>query len=264
MSHTLKQLIALFCDETDSPFHNLQYQVRVKHQRLLERISREHGNHDLHNIRARNLLAWHKSWMSGGKTAMARALVSQLRVLFRFGATLLEDPECLRLLNTLREIRFPKNLPRKPRMTIDQVKAVRVKAHWRGWGSIALAQALQFTLMLRQKDVIGEWVPLTEPGTSDTKTERHGKWLRGLRWSQIDENMILRNNHDGIEFDLRAPMVIEELALYSRTPVVRLTRAALPALGPMIVCEVTGYPYLTAEFRRNGKSWRNLRESLAM
>jgi hypothetical protein len=97
-------------------------------------------------------------------------------------------------------------------------------------------------------------VPLTEPGRSDTKTERNGKWLRGLRWSQIDENMILRNNHGDIEFDLKlAPMVIEELALYSRTPIVRLTRAALPAFGPMIVCEITGYPYLTAEFRRK---WR--------
>ena len=36
-----------------------------------------------------------------------------------------------------------------------------------GWYSIALAQALQFELLLSQKDVIGEWVPVTEPGKSD-------------------------------------------------------------------------------------------------
>jgi hypothetical protein len=33
-----------------------------------------------------------------------------------------------------------------------------------GWHSIALAQAIQFDCALRQKDVIGEWVPESEPG----------------------------------------------------------------------------------------------------
>lgn len=124
--------------------------------------------------------------------------------------------------------------------------------------------------MLSQKDVIGEWVPLSEVGASDIikpsgdnlwsrrRNSKGGKWLPGLLWSQIDESLILRRREkDGdIEFDLKvAPMVLEELALYSRTPIARLTRAALPTSGPMILCEVTGWPYLTAEFRRK---WRIL------
>jgi hypothetical protein len=48
-------------------------------------------------------------------------------------------------------------------------------------------------------------------------------------------------------------MVLEEFALHVQTPILRLTRAALPASGPMIICETTGYPYPTAEFRRK---WR--------
>lgn len=144
MSYTLKQLIDLFRDAPDSSFQNLKYQVRIKHQRQLAQISREHGDCCLSDIRARNLLAWHKTWTSDGRVAMAQALISRLRMLFRFGAILLEDQECLRLSNTLRETRFPKPSPRRHRMTLEQVVAVRVKAHWRGWWFIALAQALQF------------------------------------------------------------------------------------------------------------------------
>jgi site-specific recombinase XerD len=119
-------------------------------------------------------------------------------------------------------------------------------AHEFAWHSIALAQALQFELMLRQKDVIGEWVPVAEPGDSGVE-DAGQKWLRGLRWDEIDQNMVLRHvtskRQKEIEIDLSSvPMVIEELALIPR-------RAA----GPIVICEVTGLPYSTAEFRRK---WR--------
>ncbi len=260
MSCTLKQLIERFCEDQESSFQNLRYQVRVKHQRLLTRISREHGDCQLRNIRARNLMAWHKAWKSGGKIAIAHALVARLRVLFRFGATLLEDNECIRLLNILSQTRFPNAVSRNLRITAEQVRAVRVKAHRRGWDSIALAQALQFELMLSQKDVIGEWVPISEPDTSAVIGQK-GKWLTGLRWEEIDKDMILRRNQSSekgkeVEFDLKlAPMVIEEFALWSRTPIAKLNRAALSAIGPIVLCEITAYPWSTAEFRRK---WRIL------
>ena len=44
--------------------------------------------------------------------------------------------------------------------------------------------------MLRQKDVIGEWVPRSEPGPSDIWNSDGEKWLRGLRWQEIDGNLI--------------------------------------------------------------------------
>ena len=148
--------------------------------------------------------------------------------------------------------------PRVERLTADQAVALRAKAHGKKWHTMALAQSLQFELMLRQKDVIGEWVPMSEPGISPVADTTKGKWLMGLRWDEIDENMILRHNTSkrgkDIEVDLKlAPMVLEELALHSQTPIGKLTRAALPASGPMIICEITGVPYTTAEFRRK---WR--------
>jgi hypothetical protein len=123
-------------------------------------------------------------------------------------------------LNALRETRFPKSLPRNLRMTVEQVKAVRVKAHWQHWDTMAMAQALQFELMLRQKELIGEWIPISEPGASKVTNDSERKWLMGLCWEQIDENLILRHNHssekgEDIKFDLKlAPMVLEEF----RTP----------------------------------------------
>jgi hypothetical protein len=154
---------------------------------------------------------------------------------------------------------FPKELASQSANEVEQVKAVRVKAHWQHWDTMAMAQALQFELMLRQKEVIGEWIPISEPGASKVTNDSERKWLMGLCWEQIDENLILRHNHssekgEDIKFDLKlAPMVLEEFALHVQTPIVRLTRAALPASGPMIICETTGYPYSTAEFRRK---WR--------
>jgi len=58
---------------------------------------------------------------------------------------------------------------------------------------------------------LGEWVPVAEPDTSDVLRDED-KWLRGLRWSEIDENFILRHvtskNNKPIEVDLElAPMV---------------------------------------------------------
>ena len=142
-------------------------------------------------------------------------------------------------------------------MTREQAVAHRVEAHRRGWYYMALAQALQFELMLGQRDAIGEWVPLTEPDGSDVVGPR-GKWINGLRWEEIDQNLILHHTsgkrRKKIHADLnRAQMVLEELALLSNTPIRNLSRDVLPASGPVVLCEVTGWPYLTSEFRRK---WR--------
>ena len=63
-------------------------------------------------------------------------------------------------------------------------EAIRALAPSIGRRSLGLAQAFQFDLMLRQKDVIGEWVPMGEPGNS-TVLREDKKWLRGSKWSEI-------------------------------------------------------------------------------
>lgn len=255
---TLRELINKYQTDADSTYHKKRYAVRKNHDITLKRMVAKHGDVALTDIKARLLLAWHKEWSNDGqKIAIAHAFIGHLRTLFGFGVTLLEDPECERLVGVMHLMRFPMPKARTERLTADQAVAHRAKAHWRGWDTMALAQACQFELMLRQKDVIGEWVPLSEPGISATVGPK-GKWLMGLRWEEIDQSLILKHTTSkrgkDIEVDLKlAPMVLEELALHSKTPIAKLTRESLPASGPLIICEVTGFPYSTAEFRRK---WR--------
>jgi hypothetical protein len=247
---TIKSLMNCYQTDPDSTYHKKRYAVRKNHDITYRKMVERHGHEDLADIKGRVLLAWHKEWSDGGvKVAMAHAFIGHLRTLFAFGATILEDPECERLCGVLHKMRFQAPKPRTERLTADQAVLIRkvAREHF-GWESIALAQALQFDLMLRQKDVIGEWVPTTEPGISDV-TKGTDKWLRGLRWSEIDENLILTHTTSKRDKELvlnlkLAPMVMEEFELGICTQT---------AKGPLIICEVTGLPFTTAEFRRK---WR--------
>lgn len=253
MGYTLKSLIALYRTDTHSPFLRLGYQSRVKQDRMLERISEKHGHLQLRGVKSKTLLAWYKDWSSGGRIAAGHALIGRLRTLFRFGFTILDDEECLRLLEVLRESRFRTQGPRLVQLTAEHVKAIRTEAreHF-GWYSIALAQALQFELRLNQKDVIGEWVPIAEPEESDV-VWRGQKWIRGLCWSNIDKDLILRHAAGSggrlIEADLKtAPMILYELG--GRHQILRLVTEGR---GPIVINDVTGMPWSTAEYRRK---WR--------
>lgn len=265
MSYTLKQLIDHYRNNPESSLSKIQYQVRVKQERLLARIDREHGGHELQSIRAPTLLWWHRQWESGGKVAMARSLLDRLRVLFKFGATILDDQECRRLCFALEEIQLQKPTSRSEFMTLEHARAICATANVNfGWHSIALAQALQFECNLQQKDVIGELVPSSEPGVSAVVL--HGrKWLRGIVWQEIDEDLILRHltgkKQKMTEVDLKcARMVVDELQrqvgteplimVNEITKSVTVNRHLLPSSGPVVYCDTNGLPWSTAEFRR--------------
>jgi hypothetical protein len=78
-------------------------------------------------------------------------------------------------------------------------------------------QAFQFECTLRQKDVIGEMGAAVRARRVGRHHPRQ-KWLRGIVWQEIDENLILRHvtskKQKMTEVDLKlAPMVMEELQL---------------------------------------------------
>lgn len=253
MSITLADLITAYRADPSSTYRRLRYHVRVRHDQMLARVCEQHGTFALSDINARLVLAWHQEWMGGEhgtKVAIAHAFVAQLRTLFSFGATLLEDPGCDRLSGVMHKLRFASPPPRTERLTAEQAIAVRKAAHELGLPSIAFAQALQFECILRQKDIIGELIPVEEPGIG--LAHKHGKkWMRGLLWSEIDENLILRHvtskKQKLIEVDLRnAPMVIEELSFLCHVD-------PGPKSGPIIICEYSGRPFIAGEFRRK---WR--------
>jgi hypothetical protein len=270
---TLRTLINCYQTDADSPYQKNRFHVRQNRDSLLRRINQRHGTEQLSDIKARVLLAWHKDWSAdGAKLATGSAIIRQLRALFSFGATLLEDEQCERLCGVMNKMRFAGTKPRGKSVTADHANAIRAAAHNHfHWHSIALAQAFQFECTLRQKDVIGEYVPLDEPGISDVVTNKYGKWLRGIRWEEIDDNLILKHvtskKQKLTEVDLKlAPMVMEELALLAAlkssdplvvvneiTKKVTVNRHLLPATGPVILCDVTQWPWSGNEYRRK---WR--------
>lgn len=246
---SIASLVECYKSDLDSTYRKLRYRTRENYNTLLRRITRDRGLERIADLKARHFLRWHEEWSEGGKVAMGHCMIGMLRTLFSFGSTILDSLECRAAKSLLHDMRFKMGSGRKERMTADQAVAVRAQAHLMGLHSIALAQAFQFELMLRQKDVIGEWVPQNEPGTSEVLAG-NDKWLCGLRWSEIDQNLILRHTTSKrgkeIEVNLRlAPMVMEELALL----------ADRPASGPVVISEITGLPWTNYEFRRQ---WRKV------
>jgi hypothetical protein len=271
---TLSSLIRCYQTDPDSTYHKLRYKVRLHSDSLCKRLIADHGHEDLGDIKGRTILSWHRTWTGGDdkkvgpKTAMGSAFVGKLRTLFTFGRSILEIEECRRLGEVMHDLKFEGTKHRKVRITAQQADAVRYKARLHfGWFAIALGQAFQFECTLRQKDVVGEWVPIAEEGVSDI-IDSGEKWLRGIRWEEIDDNLILRHvtskKQKPVVVDLKlAPMVIEELVEFAggqqilvtdpTTKKVAVNRHLLPATGPVLLCDTNGLPWTDAEYRRK---WR--------
>lgn len=244
---TLRKLIRRYQKDPLSRWHQLRYATRKNHRNLLRQIERRYGATKLRNIKARTLLQWHAEWLDGTKHWAARAFIKKLRTVLGFGLTILEDKHCARIRQVMSAMRFPGAPRRKVRITADQALAVIAVAHRRGWHEIALAQALQFELMLRQKDVIGEWLPVDEDAKGHL-VDGDWKWCRGLLWQEIDRHLVLRHQTSKTGklavFDLKlAPMVMGELRRVGK----------LPPAGPVIIDRATGQPCRAFMFRRR---WR--------
>jgi len=237
---SMTSLIAGYKSHPDSGYQKLGYQTRVSYDGLLRRVEREFGPEQVGNVDAERLLHAHTGWTADGTVAMGHSLIGMMRRLATFGSTILKDRACRELRVTLHDMKFPVVRRKKGHLTAVQANAVRAKAHEMKLPSIALAQAFQFECGLGQKDVIGEWVPISEQPPSGVINGKM-KWLGGIRWSDID-NLILRltiSTGKNIQIDLRhMPMVMAELARRE------------PGGVPVVVYEKDGLPYQAYTFRR--------------
>jgi hypothetical protein len=248
---TLRSLANLYC--TSSSFLNLRYKTRKHYEVLVKFIVDEWGDKKIADWKLQDIERLYEGWVRTRTESMGRSLIVMLRIIIYFGADTLHISECEHLSVVLHRMRFPVLKARSERITSEQVVRIRGAAHSIGRPSIALAQAFQSDCNLRQTDCIGEWVPTNEPGESEL-FDAGNKWIRGLRWDEIDENLILRHtmsrSQTEIVVDLNdAPMVLKELELKFGS----IARNKMPASGPIIVAETSGFPWYAVEFRRN---WR--------
>jgi hypothetical protein len=237
-------LVSRYRDDKRSSYHALRFKTRQHYDNLIRHLIEDCTGLTLADLKPPTIARLYEGWAEGGKVAMGHAMIAILRVLANYGAKTLEDEECVRLSVILRSMRFEVAKSRNEPLTIKQAEAIITTAHAKGLDSIALAQAFQFDLMLGQKDVIGEWVPHSEPGVSDV-TFGDEKWLRGIRWSEIGNDLVLRHasSRDGTLMELPlsdCPLIKAEFARIGK----------LPHSGPIIVSEATDYPYTGHSFRR--------------
>jgi len=261
---TISSLARIYLNDKDSPFRELRHHTRLHYESKLSSIIKAVGGARVSALTFRDFKRWHENWrlpaIDGGKDRIARAhgFMSFVRIAFSFG-TLLKLPGCAEAKSILDEMEFENPKRRKDIVDAEQATKIRIEAHRAGLHSIALAQALQFDLMLRQKDAIGEWIPLSEPGLSDIMAYEE-KWLNGLRWDEIDENLILTHR---VSKSIRGKRALGQadagkvktwnLTLY---PMVREELALIPIEkrnGPLIVAEHTGLPWRQKMF---AAKWR--------
>jgi hypothetical protein len=271
---TIASLIEIYQTHKRSPFRKLRYEAHRTYALRLQALKIAVGKVRVKNVTFEKVSDWQEEFSldgDGGKPMKARAaaLIGMVQRLVTFGALLLpKSAGCHDVCDIFEKMGKAHLMDggsrqRKEYMSAAQCRLLRAKAHEMGRHSIALEQAFSFELALRQKDVIGEWVPIQWPGVSDVHWGPR-KWLMGLRWEQIDSNLILthrlsksvrgRDNVMDPEegktavWDLRTcPMIMDELrCLVGKA---EFERADLPACGPLIISERVGRPWTAPAFR---------------
>lgn len=259
---TWGSLVLCYQTDPDSTYHAKRYATRQHYDTLCRRIVKDCGTIRIADTDARQLKRWHEGWSAGGKVAMGHAMIGMLRTITTFGSTMLKCPDCRSIRSDLHDMRVAAGKPREEHLSAEQADLICAHAHTMSEPyrhSVALAQAFQFDGTMRQKDIIGEWVPLDEPGPLSEIISGNMKWVRGIRFEEIDEHLILRHvtskRDKLLTVDLTlCPMAMKELALmFSRGE--ELRREHLPATGPLIVNEQTGMPYTSPNFRA---AWREI------
>jgi len=273
---TLASLIRIYLTHKDSPYHGLRHNVQITYGRRLGYVTRGFGTKRISTLTISDFNEMYRFWLApkepNGKRRVSHAheQMVYVRQAFRFGKAL-KLMGCREAKDVLDEMEFPNVKRRTTIVSNEQAILIRQEAHRRGLPSIALAQALQTSLGVRQKDAIGEWIPVPDPGLSDVH-DGNWKWVVGFRWEEISQDFRLEHRiskslrgrdaiadqDEGKMKDWRLtlyPMVMEEFALMVGAKPGELHRNTLPASGPIIVAEHNGLPWIDKVFQTN---WRKI------
>jgi hypothetical protein len=243
---TIGTVIKLWQTDPSSPYHPLEASSRHPYDVYARMIVETVGERRVDALDGRDLRRWYAEWSAAltvrGKPRLAAARMAMivLKTALTFAATC-RKPGCADLRNILGDIRFPGPRPRKEAPTAVEIIAARKAAHDLGHSPAALAYALQFEGAMRQWDVTGKWVPLSDKKPS-LVLDGMTKWV-GPMWAQIDDNLILRYTPAKTEFTSAAEVVLDLRML----PMVMEEMAKVPEearRGPLIVNPRTGLPYI--------------------
>ena len=237
-----------------SPFNRrMKHTTREKDLHVLKLIERAFGARLIAGLNLGDFVRWYDAAKQpkapGGPERVRRAwgIVKKLRELFSYG-TAAELAGCARVKAILAETRFAQ--PERRRVTLDaaHVAAFIPKAIEMGRVSLALATALQFDTILRQKDVIGEWEPVPAGQAPSGIVLKGRRWVRGLTWSDLPTGGIARKTTSKT-----GAIAAHDLALCPHVQEVLVHVPTDRRFGPVIVDEEAGRPYARDAFARE---WR--------
>jgi hypothetical protein len=257
---TIEMLAELYRTDKRSPYQEVRPASRKQYDKMIRQVVKRCGNAKVADLEAPKLQGFYDEYANAGKISMGHGVITQLRGLARFGMTELRDTDCEKLAFILHGMHFQNVESRKAKpLSPEQVAAIIAKAHELGFHSLALAQALQFHLGMKQADVIGQWVPLADSVYSEI-IYKNQKWARGLRWNQINDDWILEyipsSGGDAVQWRLTDyPAVMAEIKDALR----RLDSRSKS--GPVIIDERSGRPYHENQFRLD---WRKAADAVGI
>jgi hypothetical protein len=254
---TVGWLLGVYRSDPRSPYLQLPQKTRSHYDVFLKRLDQT-ASRNLSDLKQPDIQQLYEEWTSaaaasgrGAGRATAKATIAIFRAAVNFAATTLENSECFRLSVLLRDMDFADAEKRKViPLTEDDVKKIMAKAKEMGFPSIALAQAIQFECKIKQRDVIGEWVPPAELREPSGVINGAQAWHRGIRWNNISAewNLTHKTGNAGkiVRLNLRnKPLVFEEI---SRNP-------HFGSSNPLILKEGSTLPWIAWDFRR---VWREI------
>jgi hypothetical protein len=180
---SVRSACRIYQEHPRSRFHKIKYNTRATYVSSLKLIEDTVGRRLIRNLTVFDVEHWYEEWRKpaihkdadGNKTVgserikRAHEAVTMFRTALRFCAGL-RYPNCKQLDEELSKVKFEKAAAREQEMTYSHVIAfIRAALELGGKGVIPMARArymaigvaAQFELLLRQKDIIGEWPKTT-------------------------------------------------------------------------------------------------------
>ncbi|CCE05823.1 putative Phage integrase [Bradyrhizobium sp. STM 3843] len=178
---TMRTACQIYQEHPLSTFNSVKHNTRRGYLADLTVIVESVGQRLIRNVTVLDVKNWYQQWRKGvvyvdeagnqtiGPERVARAhnAVAMVRMVLRFMAAL-RHPDCKLLAEELANVQFEREGAREQELTYQHVRAfIRTAFDLAEKGVMpqdralymAIGTASQFELMLRQKDIIGDWAP---------------------------------------------------------------------------------------------------------
>lgn len=252
---TLGSLIDCYQTDEDSPYRGVRENTRRSYDHDLKILKSRVGDVRVKTLRRKEFVRWHRNFAApaeeNGEPRVRRAhgLMTMVRMLLSFGVSM-RYQACRDAKDVLAEVQFEMPAPRRKTLTFELASKVVDEALKVGARSMALGQALQFELGLRQIDVVGTWI--TDHGQAAGVVVNGKRWTGGLTWADLTaEKLAMRTSktgQEGVWNPAEYPLLVKVMGAYADDE----------RMGPAVMDERTGCPYAPQGYSRR---WRPIADA---